>query len=106
MVLGYYYMLNNGSILWKDFKDLKGVPPDVFFNSPDVKKYWMVPENIPGGSVVSGKKWCVELVAKMIVAGGKKSDIQEIAQDGLSIPLKVFNAIYREISIKEGGEDG
>jgi len=105
MVLGYYVLLSNGSVLWKDFEDLKGVPPDILFNSVAIKKYWMVPENLPGNSIRAGKRWCINLIAEMILAGANKRDVQEIAERNLSIPSKIFNIVYREVCIN-GDKNG
>lgn len=96
-MLGVYYLQKNGSIIWISKEKIGRAYLPHYFNNPAVLKYWVVPDILPGGTITSGKEWILKIIAEMIDLGGKNDDVRQIAVDGFSMPIAVFQSIYNEI---------
>lgn len=96
-MLGAYYLHVDGSVRWVSREKIGKLHPSVYFDTPLIIQYWVIPDKLPGGSIQGGKQWIAETIAEMVELGGKKEDIRQIATDGFSMPESVFQAIYTEV---------
>jgi len=96
-MLGAYYLHTDGSVRWVTKEKIGNLHPSVYFDTPLIIQYWVLPDKLPGGSIPGGKKWIAETIAEMVELGGKKEDVRQAAVYGFSMPEEVFQSLYTEV---------
>ena len=94
---GAYYLNKEGDVLWKDEREFLGCTPEVYFHHKDVIAFWPIPKRMPGNNPAEGRKFLVGIVGEMVNLGAKYESVKHVAENNFSIPIQVFDAVYKAV---------